>query len=63
MGKCENFTLTIRDRWGVVVYNQERGDTAFSGKALTGDKLPEGVYFYTFSYGKEVVKNFLHIIH
>ena len=63
VGKCENFTLTIRDRWGVVVYNQERGDMAFSGKALTGDKLPEGVYFYTFSYGKEVVKNFLHIIH
>lgn len=63
VGKCENFTLTVRDRWGVVVYNQERGDMAFSGKALTGDKLPEGVYFYTFSYGKEVVKNFLHIIH
>ena len=63
VGKCESYTLTIRDRWGVVVYNQERGDTAFSGKALTGDKLPEGVYFYTFSYGKEVIKNFLHIIH
>jgi gliding motility-associated-like protein len=63
VGKCENFTLTVRDRWGVVVYNQERGDMAFSGKALTGDKLPEGVYFYTFAYGKEVVKNFLHIIH
>ena len=63
VGHCESFTLTIRDRWGVIVYNQERGDAAFSGKALTGDKLPEGVYFYTFSYGKEVIKNFLHIIH
>ena len=63
VGACEEFTFTVRDRWGIVVFEQQRGEGAFEGKDILGQKLPDGVYFYSFSYGDEVVKDFLHIVY
>ncbi|MBU3659958.1 MAG: PKD domain-containing protein [Flavobacteriales bacterium] len=44
---CDDFTITIFNRWGNLVFEQTQDDTTgFSGKTQSGSDLEEGVYFY-----------------
>lgn len=62
VGKCQEFTLTVRDRWGNQVYVQERGEPSFNGNSILGEKLPEGVYFYKLAHGKGASTGFIHLV-
>lgn len=44
---CDDFTITIFNRWGNLVFEQTQADpTGFSGKSQSGSDLEDGVYFY-----------------
>ncbi|MEJ6638429.1 MAG: gliding motility-associated C-terminal domain-containing protein [Crocinitomicaceae bacterium] len=62
VGYCSDFLLTIRDRWGNEVFQQERSEPSFKGDSVDGRELPEGVYFYKFSYNEGDVSGFIHIV-
>ena len=62
LGFCEDFTLSIRDRWGAEVYVQERGEPSFNGNSILGEKLPEGVYFYNLRHSRGESTGFIHLL-
>ena len=62
VGYCSDFLLTIRDRWGNEVFQQERSEPSFKGDSVDGRELPEGVYFYKFSHNEGDVSGFIHIV-
>ena len=39
IGYCEDLTLSIRDRWGNQVFEQERGEESFNGVSFVGEKF------------------------
>lgn len=57
----EDFSLEIYDRWGKRLYRTEDPDEGWKGETDGGDRVPEGVYIYRFSfktsYGKRIEKN------
>ena len=62
VGKCSDFTLTVRDRWGNQVYVQKRGEPSFNGNSILGEKLPEGVYFYKLTHTQGSASGFIHLL-
>ena len=62
IGECEEFELTVRDRWGNQVYLQRRGDAAFDGNSILNEMLPEGVYFYKFTHSQGSSSGFIHLM-
>ena len=62
VGKCSDFTLTVRDRWGNQVYVQKRGEPSFNGNSILGEKLPEGVYFYKLTHNQGSASGFIHLL-
>ena len=62
IGQCEEFELTVRDRWGNQVYVQRRGDDPFDGNSILNEMLPEGVYFYKFTHLQGSSSGFIHLI-
>ena len=62
LGFCEDFTLSIRDRWGAEVYVQRRGEPSFNGNSILGEKLPEGVYFYNLRHSRGESTGFIHLL-
>jgi gliding motility-associated-like protein len=62
IGQCEEFELTVRDRWGNQVYIQRRGDDGFDGNSILNEMLPEGVYFYNFTHSQGSSSGFIHLI-
>lgn len=59
---CTPFKMTILNRWGNIVWEQESFGEAFKGKDLSGKELADGVYFYKLIYNKEVKQGFITII-
>ena len=43
---CDDFELSILNRWGNVVFESKNGILPFNGKDMDGDNLLPGVYFY-----------------
>jgi gliding motility-associated-like protein len=50
---CVEYSLTIFNRWGEVVFEQNYGSKPFSGSDQNGNKLVDGVYFYKFVFREE----------
>lgn len=48
---CNDYEITIFNRWGTVVYRQEKGSQPFHGISSLGSKLSSGVYFYSIRIG------------
>lgn len=56
--------VTIFNRWGQVVWraeNYNNEDVAFSGKASSGEELPDGTYFYEFLSGEKELTGFMEV--
>jgi hypothetical protein len=45
--------------WSAKNYNNE--DVAFSGKASSGEELPDGTYFYEFRSGEKELTGFMEV--
>jgi gliding motility-associated-like protein len=47
----ENFSFTVYDRWGKLVWqnNSDFAKVGWDGKTLSGKELPQGSYIYQFS--------------
>lgn len=63
----KNLSVTIFDRWGSVVYEEESAKPKWNGKDLKGNDLSDGVYFYLFTatgyIGDPVTgSGFLHLV-
>ena len=54
LDECLEYTMSIFNRWGNLVYEFSRYDTPFSGKDISNEDLLEGVYFYKLVSGMEV---------
>jgi gliding motility-associated-like protein len=54
LDECLEYTMSIFNRWGNLVYEFSRYDTPFSGKDISDEDLSEGVYFYKLVSGMEV---------
>lgn len=46
VSSCLNYTVTIFNRWGQLVYTMTPQSAAFQGLDENGNELPEGSYFY-----------------
>ena len=47
-GLCiTQYTLEIRDRWGLLVYSGNQSSAAWDGHTPSGQICPEGTYYYT----------------
>lgn len=49
----EIYSLSIRDRWGVVCFNTHNASQGWDGNDLNGNQVSEGVYYYTLKVGNE----------
>lgn len=61
-GLTGNFTMTIVNRWGEVVFETSEPNTFWDGKNKNGQPVSEGVYFYKISKNKNVKHGFLHLV-
>jgi len=59
---CQEFQLTILNRWGNLVYSGTKTATPFSGNNLDGTPLESGVYFYLLEYDQQKKSGFIHLI-
>lgn len=44
---CYNYTFSLFNRWGALVFRTEISDKGLTGKSNLGSKLTDGVYFWT----------------
>jgi gliding motility-associated-like protein len=44
----ENLHLTIIDRWGGLIFEEESPNPEWNGTTLSDNEAPDGVYFYTY---------------
>jgi gliding motility-associated-like protein len=44
----ENLHLTIIDRWGGLIFEEESPNPQWNGTTLSDNEAPDGVYFYTY---------------
>ncbi|MFM7668240.1 MAG: gliding motility-associated C-terminal domain-containing protein, partial [Bacteroidota bacterium] len=59
---CQEYNLLIFNRWGQLVYEQTISTPSFAGKANNDADLPDGIYFYTLTYGENRKTGFIHVI-
>lgn len=63
---CDEYTLSIFNRWGNLVFEQTKSSTKFKGDTADSKELIEGVYFYKMDIdaidGKKTKSGYLHII-
>lgn len=55
-GLKENTSLSIRNRWGNVVYESDNYDNSWDGKDMQGNTLTPGTYFYSLENNGEFLK-------
>jgi gliding motility-associated-like protein len=60
---CQEFKLSIFNRWGILVYEYSNGGSPFMGKSMNGEELKDGVYFYILSSKENIKNGYIHIIH
>ncbi len=62
-GACSiDWTCTILNRWGNVVYEFNQDDVAWSGKDQNDQELSEGIYYYIFKGDKETKTGFIQLV-
>lgn len=59
---CQQFTFSLFDRWGTLVYEYSNGGLPFAGKSMNSDDLMDGVYFYKLVYDEGTKNGYIHII-
>lgn len=59
---CLEYRLLILNRWGNLVYEQQKGGKPFVGKDINGKDLIEGVYFYKLIINQSERVGFITII-
>lgn len=66
--EIETFEITIINRWGNTIYSSKNSEFGWNGTTSSGEKVSEGIYFYTCRYiencsGKEMEqKGYLELI-
>ncbi len=60
---CQEFKLSIFNRWGILVYEYSNGGSPFMGKSMNGEELKDSVYFYILSSKENIKNGYIHIIH
>ena len=60
---CQEFKLSIFNRWGILVYEYSNGGSPFIGKSMTGEELNDGAYFYILSSKENIKNGYIHIFH
>ena len=62
LDECLEYTMSIFNRWGQLVYEFSRNDAPFTGKDLSSNELTAGVYFYKIESGMKTRHGHLTII-
>lgn len=62
LDECLEYTMSIFNRWGNLVYEFSRYDAPFSGKDVSNEDLTEGIYFYKLVSGNELKHGHITII-
>ncbi len=62
-GACSiDWTCTILNRWGNVVYEFNQNDVGWSGKDQNNQELSEGIYYYLLKGDKETKTGFIQLV-
>ena len=62
LDECLEYTMSIFNRWGQLVYEFSRNDVPFNGKDFFSNELTAGVYFYKIESGMKTRHGHLTII-
>jgi gliding motility-associated-like protein len=65
--QLESFEMLILNRWGQLVQTFDQYDFQWDGKDMSGNPVPEGVYFYKMYYKltdgtEETLHGFVHVV-
>jgi gliding motility-associated-like protein len=59
---CQEYTLYIYNRWGILIYQQKNNEPPFEGITADGKEVEDGVYSYRLDYEDGVKSGFFHLI-
>lgn len=62
LDECLEYTMSIYNRWGNLVYRFSRNDAPFTGMDLSAKELTAGVYFYKIESGMTIRHGHITII-
>lgn len=58
----ENFTLSIFDRWGSLLFSSQSRNHGWDGRTNHGQDAPDGTYFYVIKVKETTYKGFLQLV-
>ncbi|MGZ4030270.1 MAG: PKD domain-containing protein [Bacteroidia bacterium] len=58
----EDFTLTIFDRWGSLLFSSQSRNHGWDGKTNHGEDAPDGTYYYVIKVKETTYKGFLQLV-
>ncbi len=59
---CQEYSLSIFNRWGNLIYQQKNNEPPFEGIANDGKEVEDGVYSYRLDYEDGLKSGFFHLI-
>ena len=59
---CQEFSMSIFDRWGTLIYTYSDGDAPFGGQDSNGKDVADGVYYYKMKYEDGIKNGFFHVL-
>ncbi len=59
---CQEYTLYIYNRWGILIHQQNNNEPPFEGITADGKEVEDGVYSYRLDYEDGVKTGFFHLI-
>ena len=59
---CQEFELSIYNRWGNKVFSQSYGSPDFAGQTPSGNALEEGVYYFVLRINNVSKSGYIHVV-
>jgi len=59
---CQEFELSIYNRWGNKVFSQSYGSPDFAGQTQSGNALEEGVYYFVLRINNVSKSGYIHVV-
>jgi len=59
---CKPYEMMLFDRWGILVYSHKENEVPFSGLAMDGSELMQGVYTFKLVFEEGMKQGFIHLI-